>query len=150
MGKNINLKTDHEFAKSRIVLPSRRKELTMLGKGGKPNACRALEVKRLYENIFFGFSNPTTLVRTMWWTITTCFGYRARGESRKLKFGDITLNIDFHGKEYLEWEKERGTKTRTGESSYSHQRAYNPRAYAIAGPKCPVKTDKNFVRHRPI
>ena len=53
-----------------------------------------------------------TLVRAMWWTITTCFGYRTRDESRKLKFGDITLNIDFHGKEYLEWDKERGKKNK--------------------------------------
>ena len=64
--------------------------------------------------------------------------------------GEISLIIDSNGREYLEWNKERGTKTKTGENSYSHQRAFNPKAFAIEGPKCPVKTLlKKFIKHRP-
>ena len=65
----------------------------------------------------------------MWWCITTHFGYRARDESRKLCFGDIRLCTNTDGKRYLEWDTERGTKTRTGENSTSHQRSFNPKAF---------------------
>ena len=37
-----DLKEGVSFAKSRKVLSSRRKELTKLGKGNKPNAARAI------------------------------------------------------------------------------------------------------------
>ena len=152
IGRKDDLKLSKDFKRSRKVLASRRKQLTQLGKGGKPNACRPLEeeeVERLYESDFFGFSIPMTLTRTMWWKVSTLFGYRARDECRKLKFSDITLNVDSNGREYLEWDRERGTKTRTGENSYSHQRAFNPKAFAIEGSKCPVKTYKKFIKHRP-
>ena len=60
-GKIIDLKLDKDFEKSRKVLASRRKELTQMGKGGKPNACRAVEdeeVERLHDSDFFSFKTP--------------------------------------------------------------------------------------------
>ena len=48
-GVNIDLRKDKDFEKCRNVLAARRKQLTKLGKGNKPNACRALEGKGLYQ-----------------------------------------------------------------------------------------------------
>ena len=42
-GSKINLKTSMEFERSRKVLAARRKQLTQLGLGNKPNATRPLE-----------------------------------------------------------------------------------------------------------
>lgn len=110
--------------------------------GNKPNATRPLEegeVDKLFEVKYFDVGDGKTLQRTMWWIVTTCFGYRARDESRKLKYGDIKLCVDTNGRKYLEWDKERGSKTRTGEKSNSHQRSFNPRAYATSTDRCPVR-----------
>ena len=86
--------------------------------------------------------------RTIWWNLTNHFGFRARDESRKLCYGDIKL-LQENGRKFLEWDKERGTKTRTGENSYSHQRAFNPRAYETKTPRCPVFLYEKFISHRP-
>ena len=122
-----------------------------MGTGNKSNATRPLEpheVDKLYDYDFFG-SSSLVLQRTVWWKLTTNFEYHARDKSRKLQFGDIKVNTDHNGCKYLEWDKERGTKTRTGESSYSHQHSCNPKAYATGGSRCPVKIFENFVNHRP-
>ena len=55
-GPKFDIKTDPEFERSRKVLASRRKELTKLGMGNKPNATRPLEqekVEKLYQSFFF-------------------------------------------------------------------------------------------------
>ena len=151
-GSKINIKTDPEFNESRKVLASRRKQLTQKGLRNKPLATRPLnekEVSTLYDSGYFGISNPLALQRAIWWKITTNFGYRARDEARKLCFGDIKLCTDENNDKYLEWDKERGSKTRTGEKYNSHQRAFNPRAYATGGQQCPVSIYEEFVNRRP-
>ena len=93
-GSKSNLREGKEFIKCRQVLASRRKQLTKLGKGNKPNATRPLsneEVDLLYRCGYFGSENPASLQRTVWWQITKHFGHRARDESRQLKFGDIKI-----------------------------------------------------------
>ena len=113
-GSKIDIKADKDFERSRKVFASRRKQLTLMGKGNKPNATRPLEpheVDKLYDYDFFQCSSPLVLQRTVWWKLTTNFGYCARDESRKLQFGDIKVNTDHNGCKYLEWDKERGTKT---------------------------------------
>lgn len=144
---------DKEFETSRKVLANRRKQLVGLGLGNKPCATRSLtskEIDELFKNGYFGAENPLSLQRAIWWKISISFGFRARDESRKLCFGDIKLMVDENGAEYLEWDKERGSKTRTGETSNTHQRAFNPCAYATGGPQCPVEIYKIFVSKRPI
>ena len=86
----------------------------------------------------------------MCWCLTTQFGYRARDESRKLALGDIKFCKDGDGTRYLEWDIERGTKTRTGERSTSHQRAFNPKAFETGSWQCPVNICEIFISHRPI
>ena len=59
--KKINIKIDKEFERSRLVLASRRKQLTQLGKGNKPNATRPLtdeEVDKMYDMEYFGTKSP--------------------------------------------------------------------------------------------
>ena len=150
-GSKINLKDDMEFCKSRKVLTARRKQLTKLGKGNKPNATRALtekEVDLLYSSNYFGSSTPMSLQRTIWWIITTNFGHRARNEARQLLFGDIKIKIS-EGNEYLEWDTERATKTRDGSVPMGHKRAFNPTAFATETERCPVSLYKKFISHRP-
>ena len=147
----MNLKLDPEFARSINVLASRRKQLTQLGMGNKPNSTRPLEdveVDKMYKSGYFGTHSPLVLQRTMWWKITNLFGHRAQDEVRKLKFGDITLCKDLSDRTYLEWEKECGSKTRTGELSYSPQRSFNPRAYEMKSERFPVKVYESFTSHR--
>ena len=50
--RKIDFKLDSNFKSSREVLAARRKQLTRLGMGNKPNATRALEateVDKLFE-----------------------------------------------------------------------------------------------------
>ena len=111
-GSKLNIKKDTKFTRSRNVLASRRKQLTSMGLGNKPCATRPLsgtEVDALYLAGYFGTDCPLTLQRNMWWKITTTFGYRARDEARKLKFGDIKLFYDENNNKYLEWQMGQGT-----------------------------------------
>ena len=88
----FNILTDFDFERSRKVLTAKRKQLTKLGKGNKPNATRELqthEIDKLFSKGYFGTKDAQTLQRTMWWHISLHFGFRARDESRKLKWGDI-------------------------------------------------------------
>ena len=122
-GSKLQLRTDQVFAKSREVLAARRIELTKLGKGNKPNACRALtesEVTSLFDKGYFGRNHPLNLQRAVWYVFTVSFGYRARQESRALQFGDVKVGIAPSGKRHLVWDTEHGTKTRTGEKPMGH------------------------------
>ena len=152
LGKSFDLKSGSLFKRSQDVMKARRKQLTQMGLGNKPNATRPLDltkINQLFSSGFFGASNPLALQTTVWWKITDHFGLRARDESRKLKYGDLKLKKDTDGRNFLEWDKERGTKTRTGEKTYSHQRAFNPRAYETGGERCVVHLYKLFQQHRP-
>ena len=75
------------------------------------------------------------------------FGFRARDESRKLKWGDIVLKKDGEtGNEVLIWESERGSKTRRDNGD---ARAFYPTAQATNNERCPVHYYKKFRSHRP-
>ena len=76
------------------------------------------------------------------------FGFRARDESRKLKWGDIKVDKDAKGDEMLVWNKERGTKTRTGEKAKDEKRKFPPIATATGSSRCPVKLFEMFECYR--
>ena len=147
-----NILIDREFEKSRQVLAAKRKNLVNeAGKGNKPNATRALtedEVGKLFESGQFGCSSPEVLQRTIWWFFGLHFGFRARDESRKLRWGDIQIQQDSEGREMLVWLCERGTKTRKGQEN-GHRRSFQPKIYATDTNRCPVKYYKLFESHRP-
>ncbi|KAK2557412.1 hypothetical protein P5673_020529 [Acropora cervicornis] len=92
-GSSVNILKDKDFEKSRKVLAAKRKSLIHEhGKGNKPQAATALEDEEedaLFEIGEFGDSNPVSLQRTVWWLLSLHFGFRARDESRKLRWGDV-------------------------------------------------------------
>jgi hypothetical protein len=116
---------------SRQVLAAKRKSLVnKAGKGNKPNATRSLtqeEEDKLFECGQFGVSGPEVLQRTMWWFLVLHFGFRARDESRKLRWGDIQLQRNTDGREMLVWLCERGTKTRNGQENTEWSRKRSPK-----------------------
>lgn len=85
----------------------------------------------------------------MWWFVALHFGFRARDESRKLRWGDIQLQTNIDGREMLVWLCERGTKTRRGQEN-GHQRSFQPKIYATGSERCPVEYYKIFKSHRPV
>ena len=83
------------------------------------------EEDALFEAGELGDSNPVALQRTVWRFLSLHFGFRARDESRKLRWGDVQLQQQNDGQEVLVWLAERGTKTRHGQER-GHQRAFQP------------------------
>lgn len=63
--------------------------------------------------------------------------------------GDIQLKMDEMGRAYLQY-NERATKTRTGETTSTHQRAFQPKQFAHDKKEnCPVHVYKTFRSQRP-
>ena len=91
----------------------------------------------LFAKGLFGNHKPEVLQRTVWWAIALHFGFRARNEFRKQKWG---------GKEILVWRAERGSKARHGDG---HQTAFFPTGQAANNRRCPVTFYKDFASHRP-
>ena len=124
------------------------------GKGNRPQASRevtAVEEDKLFAEGEFGEHNSVALQRTVWWLLALHFGFRARDESRRLQWGDVSLETDPDtGNEMLVWKVERGSKTRQGQDKASGHRAFYPTAQATDNERCPVKYYKLFRRHRPI
>ena len=152
-GSKMNILKDDEFAFSRKVLEAKRKNLVVQGKGNRPNATRSLtkeEEDKLFQSGAFGAENPVALQRTIWWILSLHFGFRARDESRKLCWGDVSLQTDpiQDGREMLVWLNERGTKTRKGEEN-GHTRPFSPKPFATNTERCPVQFYKLFRSHRP-
>ncbi|CAH3170923.1 unnamed protein product, partial [Porites evermanni] len=79
------------------------------------------------------------------------FGWRARDENHRVKYGDIKIKCEDgpEGREYAEWIIERGSKTRTGEHEFGPDRTFNPKMFATDGPRCPVKILKEYLARRP-
>ena len=73
------------------------------------------EEDTFFEAGEFGDSNPVALQRTVRWFLSLHFGFRARDESSKLRWGDVQLQQQNHGQEVLVWLAERDTKIRHGQ-----------------------------------
>ncbi|KAK3754207.1 hypothetical protein QZH41_003309 [Actinostola sp. cb2023] len=152
-GSSYNILKDNEFSKSRNVIAAKRKNLTHQGKGNRPNATRELtkaEEDTLFESGQLSIEEPKALQKALWWFLSLHFAWRARDESRKLSWEDVSLENDPEtGDECLIWKTEKGSKTRTGQKG-GHQRAFEPKAYAITNKsRCPVEFYKVFRSHRP-
>ena len=135
------------------VLEAKRKSLVHEhGKGNKPQAAQAIdedEEDALFDAGEFGDSNPVAFQRTVQWFLSLHFGFQARDESRKLRWGDIQLQQQNDCQEVLVWLAEQGTKTRHGQER-GHQRAFQPKIYATITARCPVSFYKKFRSHRPV
>ena len=146
----MNVIDGDKFKLSREVLSAKRRQLVVEhGKGNKPNATRELtEGKdKLFECGEFGTSNPTVLQRTLWWIIALHFGFRARDESRGLKWGDVTLEKDPETEnDILVWR----SKTRQGQDKPYALCAFHQTARATGTECCPVKIYKKFAHHHQL
>ena len=154
-GSSINIIDGEKFKLSREVLSSKRRQLVVEhGKGNRPQAARELteaDEDRLFACGEFGNSNPTVLQRTVWWLLALHFGFRARDESRRLKWGDVVLEKDPEtANDILVWKFERGSKTRQGQDNAHSVRAFHPTAQATGNERCPVKLYKEFAERRPV
>ena len=154
-GSQANLIQGGEFKLSREVLSAKRKQLVVeRGKGNRPQASRevtAVEEDKLFAEGEFGEHNLVAQQRTVWRLLALHFGFRARDESRRLQWGDVSLETDPDtGNEMLVWKAERGSKTRQGQDKASGHRAFYPTAQATDNERCPVKYYQLFRSHRPI
>ena len=123
--------TGQAFAKTREVLKSKQKQLKRIGKGNKQQEASPLtkeEIEILYSKGVMGIHSPEALINTLWFNNCLHFGLRGGKEQRDMKWGDITLETDSSGKEYLEYSTERQTKTRSGDNPLN-SRPVKPRMY---------------------
>jgi hypothetical protein len=114
----VGIKGDsREFINTRECLRKKSMELKSLGKGNKPHAAECLEdhhLQKMIENQTLGTRNPRSLLNSMWLVCTSNFGMRTGKEASTLKWGDIKLRSDTAHGEYLIYDTERQTKTRSG------------------------------------
>ena len=147
----LNILTDKNFAKSREVLASKRKQLKKLGYGNKPNSTREItefEIQKLYDEKYFGMTSPSSVQRTVWWFISLHFGFRGRDEARQLAWGDVQLEHDIsRGLDFLVWHKERTRKRSTGKENANVLES--GRMYETRDSKCPIHMYRQFANHRP-
>lgn len=149
-GYGYDIIHDDKFAECARVLKAKRKILRKSGKGNCPNATRELEpeeVDVLFRAGYFSIYNAESLIYGCWWLLSLHYGFRARDEARKLKWGDLRLGKDFRG-EYLEWTTERGRKTRTGDEN-ENKRVFDPKLWATSTKRCPVMFFKEYAKRRP-
>lgn len=85
-----NIVTSDLFAASREVLASRRKILKGEGKGNQPNKADSFTdemIDMMWEKGVLGESCPKSLQNTMFYFLTTGFGFRGSHESKQLMWG---------------------------------------------------------------
>ena len=84
-----------------------------LGKGQKPKAAKAISAddeNLMWEEGQLGDSSPRTLIFSVWYYFTKCFGLRGRNEHRQLFLGDVVLKKDpVNGREFLEYSEQMTT-----------------------------------------
>ena len=100
-GKNYNIIKDRGEA-----LESKRKQLRLSGKGGRPNKALGLtsdELEKFWSEKQLGDHSPKALLRTVWLNNTMHFGWRARDEHRKVLLGDLEIRQEEGGerREYI-------------------------------------------------
>ena len=153
-GKRIDIMTSVYFEDTRKALQSKRTHLKSLGLGNRPNRSQAIdesEEKIMWERGVLGVSTPFAILFTLWYHLTLLMGLRGRDEHRKIQFGDITVNKNALGVDFLQF-KERTSKTRDG-SVKDDSRETVPKIFcscASAGKeKCIVEIFRSFIQRRP-
>lgn len=149
---NLNVNSGPQFAKCREVLKAKQKQLKGLGYGNKPNASDELtdeDINKLFDCGLLGVHSPLALVNFLHLTFSMSLGMRGGKEQRDLKFGDIVIDKDTSGEEFIQHVKERQTKTRTGTDS-NNSKEIKTTAWANDNPnRCPVNAFRIFTSKRP-
>ena len=89
-GKTYNILTDRQFAKAREALAGKRKQLRRQGKGQRPNKALGLsseQIDKLWSTEQLSNKSPQSLLRTVWFSNTLHFGWRARDEHHRVRLG---------------------------------------------------------------
>ena len=110
---------DKEFHEVQDILKKKQKQLKSIGKGNRPNAADPLsdeDIAMFYSCGVLGFDSPRALLNALWLNNCIYFGMRPGKEQRDLCWGDLQLKTDSEGNRFVEFSKERQTKTRTGEN----------------------------------
>ena len=105
------------------VLHAKRKDLKSKRKGSKPNRpvfLDAADEEKMWKTGALGSSDSETLLHTLWFLFSKCYGFRGCQEFRDQKWGNIKKQ-DENGETSLEW-NERLANTRAGNSH--HQRSF--------------------------
>ena len=129
MGYPVCMIGDPKFDLLRSVLSTRRTELKEMGLGNLPHAADELtdeDVELYWRSGAFGKKDPRTLQHTVYFLLGNAFGWRARDETFKCRWGDVSVHHDEDGC-YLEW-NERTSKTRKGSGP---PRKYHPKIWEI-------------------
>ena len=114
----VNILEHNAFKDLQDVLKRKMKELKEKGMGNGPRTAAAFtkdEVDNMWHSGVFTPTTPLGLLRILFFYMSMNFGMRSGQEHRDLKWGDITLEQDHNGNEFLTY-SERQTKTRSGEN----------------------------------
>ena len=86
----------------------------------------------------------------MWYFVGLHFGYRGRKQASKLKWGDISLEVDQETKEeFLQWNIQSGGRCESDEKETCPSRKFAPIAYATGLDNCPFAVYKKLKSHPP-
>ena len=140
------------FPHTNEALQAKMKSLKAQGYGNKPNESDELtdsDIEKLFECGQLGTETPMQLTNLLHTSFSLVLGMRGGVEPRNLKWGDIELNTDEDGDEYLCHKRERQTKTRVG-ADPKDTRKFKPKVWNNADlSRCPVQAYKIFSHHRP-
>ena len=149
---NLNVNSGPQFAKCREVLKIKQKHQKGLGYGNKHNASDEItdeDINQLFDCSLLGVHSPLALVNFPHLTFSMSLGMSGGKEQRDLKFGDIVIDKDASGEEFIQHVKERQTKTRTG-ADPNNSKEIKTTAWANDNPnRCPVNTFRIFTSKRP-
>lgn len=106
---NVNVNSGPQFAKCREILKAKKKQTKGLGFGNKPNASDELtdeEINKLFDCSLLGVHSPHALVNFLHLTFSMSLCMKDGNEQRDLKFGDIVIDKDAYGEEFIAHVKE--------------------------------------------
>ncbi|KAG8434319.1 hypothetical protein GDO86_012630 [Hymenochirus boettgeri] len=140
---------NREFPLTNKTLSAKIKYLKKQGKGNRTNKGEALtddDIEKLYKTEILSLHNPTSLLNLLFFNNGIHFALRTK-EQYDLQWGDITLNIDDKGNQYLEY-NERRTKTLENPQNV---RVVNPRMYGTpeTPERDPIVAYLKFKSNRP-
>ena len=132
---------------------SKQRELKRQGLGNLAHKSEAItdeDIEKLWECDQLGATTPESIINTLWFFTTVHFGMRSAEEHRNICWGDIKLDKDSQGQEFLEF-VERQTKTRTGENPRDVKKV-KPKMWANSGnvDRCPIAVYKQYSLLRPL
>lgn len=140
------------FPQSNAALVAKQKNLKTQGLGNRPNEADELtdtDIEQLFHEGILGIHNPEALINLLHLNFSLVLGMRGGKEQKQLKWGDIQIEVDEDGDEYLVHKRERATKTRTGQD-IRNVRKFKPKAWNSDLPeRCPVNAYRLYASKRP-